>query len=215
MEQKFPDAKTSESGRIFRAFLSSLAPSEGANLPDWTCWRYLTGNGEPDFLWSEGRMAVELTGSIDQTQIYEGKTLEQFNQKVRAFLLEQRAKFKSLEGHWVYLKALQRPNRKWNSLICPMLVFFADRASAMRNLRLHLESSELPQEIREMFGRATIYKMPGRRPLVRAVEGGRSCEAKQSVDAEEAIEQDLEQSFESLRQNLEKKNSKGREVSRY
>ncbi len=205
MEQKLPDTKASESWRIFRAFLSSLPPSEGASLPDLNCWRYLTGNGEPDFLWPEGRMAVELTGWIDQTQIYEGKTLEHFNKKVRAVLLEQRAKFERLEGHWVYLEALQKPDRKWTSLICPMLVFFADRANAVRNLRLHLESSELPQEIREMFAGATIYKMPGQRASVRAVEGWRSRASDQSVDADEAIERDLKRSFESLRQNLRKK----------
>ncbi len=204
MGQRLLDAKSSESWKVFRAFLSSLPPSESAVLPYWRRWRYLTGNREPDFVWPEGKIAVELTGWVDQTQMQKGKALEKYNQKVSVLLRERRANFKGLDSHWVYLEAFQQPSRKWNSAICTMLAFFAERANALREPRMHVESSELPREIRGMFRGATIYKMPDQRPLVRAVAHGR-FRAEQSVSTEDAIEEDLKRSFESLKRNLRKK----------
>mgnify|MGYP001250113828 CR=1 FL=1 len=207
MRRQSDDAKASESWRIFQAFLASLPPSESARLPDWKCWRYLTGNSEPDFIWPEGKIAVELTGWIDEDQIREGKSLEEFNRKIRGLLFKERETFKTLEGHWVYLETLQRPKRKWDSMIPQMLIFFADRAATLRDLRLHLENSELPQGIRAMFRGATIYKMLGKGPSVRALKSAVSL-PEQSFDAEKVIEQDLMRSFESLKRNLTKKMGK-------
>ena len=204
MGQKSHDAEASKSWRILGRFLWSVETSE-PGLPAYRCWKYLAGNKEPDFFWPEGKMAVELTGWIDEAQIREGKTLEEFNRKIRALLLKKREKFNALEGHWVSLAALRTPTRKWDSVTRPLLIFVADRAETLRDQRLHLENSEFPQEMRAMFGGATIYRMPGKGPSVWAVPTGAPSFLGQSFDAEKAIEQHF---MRSLKKNLTKKMEK-------
>src|SRR5271167_4719392 len=114
------DAEALKSWKTLRAFLWSVETSE-PRLPGCRRWKYLSGNNEPDFIWPEGKMAIELTGWIDEAQISKGKALEEFNRRIRTVLLKEPEKFKALEGHWVYLEALQPPKRNWDSATREML----------------------------------------------------------------------------------------------
>jgi hypothetical protein len=207
MGQKSHDAEASKSWKTLRAFLWSVETSE-PRLPGYRCWKYLAGNNEPDFIWPEGKMAVELTGWIDEAKISKGKALEEFNRTMRTVLLKEPKTFKALEGHWVYLEALQPPERNWDSVTRQMLIYLADLAATLRDVRLlHLKNSELPQEMRAMFREAMIYKMPGS-PSVSVVPKRDRSFLEQSYDAEKAAEQHLMQSVESFKNNLTKKMGK-------
>ncbi len=203
---KSHDAEASRSWKTLRAFLWSVETSE-PRLPGYRCWKYLAGNNEPDFIWPEGKIAIELTGWIDEAEISKGKALEEFNRKIRTVLLKERETFKALEGHSVYLEALQPPKRNWDSVTRQMLIYLADRAATLRDLRLHLKNSELPQEMRAMLREAWIYTVPGS-PSVRVVPKSDRSFLKQSFDAEKAAEQHLMRSVESFKKNLTKKMGK-------
>jgi hypothetical protein len=84
----------------------------------------------------------------------------------------------------------------------------ADRAATLRDPRLQLKNSELPQEMSAMFREAWIYKMRGSAVLVRPVRKGARSFLEQSFDAEKATGQHLMRSIESFKNNLIKKMGK-------
>jgi hypothetical protein len=160
MKQPPHDAKAQESWRIFRAFLSSVSTSQFGSLPHADCWDYLAGDSEPDFLWPGGSLAVELTGWIEEARIHEGKTLEQFNLKIRDVLRKEPRWLGALEGHWARLEAVEvPPSKRWECIARRLLIFLADKAETLRDARLYLDEPDLPGELRAIFQEAIIYKM--------------------------------------------------------
>jgi len=201
MEHNSDSGKESDSWKVFRAFLAALPYSE---LSREDSWAYLSGNHEPDFISSDGKIAVELTGWIDERAIGKAKALENFNRKVRDVVHARRGEFKALEGHWVYLEARQvPPSMVGEDFVQRILAFLVGHVPVARILRL--ENCELPEHMRGWFRAVTIYKMQRANLLVRALWERAPFDPTELRDIEQVKEEAVEESLQSLKQNITKK----------